>query len=159
MEAFINRLLAIQFSGPLRYAMATLLIGAVTGARLLLAGNLNGYPYLLYFPVVILCGLLLERGTGFYATILCAFLAVFLFVEPRYQLVLSTTNDTVALMLFLMASLVISTITEATRLGAERLKTSRDETRTALKERDLLLHELAHRVKNDFQAASYLLRI
>jgi two-component sensor histidine kinase len=159
MEAFINRLLAVQLPGPLRYALATLLIGAASGAHHLLAGTLNGYPYLLYFPVVILCGLVLERGTGFYATFVCAFLAVFLFVEPRYQLALATSDDTVALMLFLVTGFAMSGILEATRLGAERLKTSHDETQKALAERHLLLRELAHRVKNDFQAASYLLQI
>src|SRR3954469_17525387 len=40
-----------------------------------------------------------------------------------------------------------------------RLKTSRDEAYKILEERDLLLRELVHRVKNDFQAASHLLWI
>jgi two-component system, sensor histidine kinase PdtaS len=44
-------------------------------------------------------------------------------------------------------------------LGAGRLKTSRDEAYKILEERDLLLRELVHRVKNDFQAASHLLQI
>jgi two-component sensor histidine kinase len=159
MENFINGLLAIQFPGPVRYALATLFVGVATGARLLLGDTLNGYPYLLYFPVVILCSLVLEHGTGFYATFLSAFLSIFLFVEPRYQLALASTGDTVALILFIVTNLVISGIIEATHLGIKQLKASRDETRKVLEERDLLLRELNHRVKNNFQAASYLLRI
>jgi hypothetical protein len=43
MDAFINALLAIRFPTPLRYALTTLLVAAVTGLRLLLAGTLEGY--------------------------------------------------------------------------------------------------------------------
>jgi two-component system, sensor histidine kinase PdtaS len=159
MEAFVTKLLALRLSLPVRYGLATLLIGAVTGIRLLLADFLEGYPYLLYFPVVIICGLVLEHGTSLYATFLCGFLAVFLFVEPHHQLGLGTTGDTVALMLFLVTAFAMSSIIEVMRLGAGRLKTSRDEAYKILEERDLLLRELVHRVKNDFQAASHLLRI
>jgi len=53
----------------------------------------------------------------------------------------------------------MSSIIEVMRLGAGRLKTSRDEAYKILEERDLLLRELVHRVKNDFQAASHLLQI
>src|SRR3954449_7301357 len=86
MEAFVTKLLALRLSLPVRYGLATLLIGAVTGIRLLLADFLASYPYLLYFPVVIICALVLEHGTSLYATFLCGFLAVFMFVEPRHQL-------------------------------------------------------------------------
>src|SRR4051794_12744701 len=93
MEAFVTKLLALRLSLPVRYGLATLLIGVVTGIRLLLADFLAGYPYLLYFPVVIICALVLEHGTSLYATFLCGFLAVFLFVEPRHQLGLGTTGS------------------------------------------------------------------
>ena len=46
MEAFVTKLLALRLSLPVRYGLATLLIGAVTGIRLLLANFLEGYPYL-----------------------------------------------------------------------------------------------------------------
>ena len=127
MEAFVTKLLALRFPGPVRYGLATLLIGAVTGIRLLLADSLAGSPYLLYFPTIIICGLVLEHGTSLYATFLCSFLAVFLFVEPRYQLVLGTTDDTVTLMLFVVTALAIGSLIEVMRLGADRLKTSRDD--------------------------------
>ena len=159
MEAFVNRFLAIRLSGPQRYALATLLVGTVTGVRLLLADTLMGYPYLLYFPLVILCGLVFDYGTSLYITFVSAFLAIFLFVEPRYQLALATSSDTVALVLFLVSALAVSAIIEVLRLASERLQTAHVETRQALAERDLLLRELSHRVQNDFQAISNLLQI
>lgn len=159
MESLLDRLLALRFSWPLRYLLATLLIAAATGLRLLTSGTLKEYPYLLYYPVVIICGVILDFGTSVYATFVCAVLAVYLFVPPPYSLVLFSTDDTVALFLFIVSSLMISVVIEVLRLGSERLKASRDETRKALHERNLLLKELSHRTRNDFEIANSLLRM
>jgi two-component sensor histidine kinase len=74
-------------------------------------------------------------------------------------LALATSSDTVALVLFLVSALAVSAIIEVLRLEAGRLKAAHGETRKALAERDLLLRELSHRAKNDFQAISNLLQI
>ncbi len=159
MEAFLHRLLAIRMPVTLRYALATLLVAVVTAARVLLGGTLQGYPYLLYFPVVIVCALVLECGTGLYATVLSALVVAFLFVGQPYDLALESTEDTVGFLLFLTSGLAVTGLGEALRLGAGQLQAAHDETRRALAERDLLLRELAHRVRNDFQAVGMLLHV
>jgi transketolase N-terminal domain/subunit len=109
-----------------------------------------GYVFILYYPVVTLAALLLDRGAGFYATILSAFLTVLLFIEPRFSLIIPTQADAVALFIFLACSVVITLVAEAFRLLLERLDAME-------REKDLLFRELAHRTRNNLQIVMSML--
>ena len=87
MEQFrvwIRRLSA--YSIITRYVFCTAIVGIVTVVQLIANLLPAGYVFILYYPVVTLAALLLDRGAGFYATILSAFLVVLLFIEPRFTL-------------------------------------------------------------------------
>lgn len=163
---FFQRLLEIRLSWWQRYLAATALIGLATLLRLQLWGLVRGFPYLVYIPFIIVCGLMLNSGTAIYALILSAIAAVFFFVEPRNSLDVLNTVDLFGLVLFLVVGLAIAIITENMRRLVEQLKetlatvasTNRELERT-VRERDVLLNELEHRTKNDFQIAASLLRL
>jgi len=57
-----------------RYALGTAIVGIVTVAQLIATPLSGGHVFILYYPAVTLSALLLDRGTGFYAAILSAFL-------------------------------------------------------------------------------------
>ena len=128
MEQFrtwIRRLSA--YSIITRYVIGTAVVGIVTVVQLIATPLPGGYVFILYYPAVTLSALLLDRGTGFYATILSAFLVVLLFIEPRFSLIIPTHADALALFIFLACSVVITLVAESFRLLLERLDTMERE--------------------------------
>ena len=75
----------------------TAIVGIVTVVQLIATPLPGGYVFILYYPAVTLCALLLDRGTGFYAAILSAFLTVLLFIEPRFTLTIPAQADVIGL--------------------------------------------------------------
>ena len=98
-----------------RYIFATASVGVATVAQFIATPLPGGYAFILYYPAVTLSALLLDRGTGFYAAILSAFLVVLLFIEPRFSLTIPTPADAIALFIFLACSVVITLVAETFR--------------------------------------------
>ena len=117
-RAWFRRLSA--YGVPTRYVLVTAIVGIVTVVQLILTPLPGGYVFILYYPAVTLCALLLDRGTGFYAAILSAFLVVLLFIEPRFTLIIPTQADVIALFIFLACFVVISGTAET--LGVRQLR-------------------------------------
>jgi two-component sensor histidine kinase len=133
-----------------RYIFATASVGIVTAVQLIATPLPGGYVFILYYPVVTLSALLLDRGAGFYTAILSAFLAVLLFIEPRFSLIIPSQADALALFIFLACSVGITLVAESFRLLLERLDTME-------REKDLLFRELAHRTRNNLQIVMSML--
>ena len=147
-RAWMRRLSAYGIAK--RYILGTAIVGIVTVVQLIAAPLPGGYVFILYYPAVTLSALLLDRGTGFYAAILSAFLVVLLFIEPRFSLIIPTQADAVALFIFLGCSVVITLMAETFRLLLERLDAME-------REKDLLFRELAHRTRNNLQIVMSML--
>jgi two-component sensor histidine kinase len=133
-----------------RYILGTATVGIVTVVQLIATPLPGGYVFILYYPAVTLSALLLDRGTGFYATILSAFLTVLLFIEPRFTLTIPAQADAIALFIFLACSVVITLVAESFRLLLEQLDAME-------REKDLLFRELAHRTRNNLQIVMSML--
>jgi two-component sensor histidine kinase len=133
-----------------RYALGTAIVGIVTVVQLIATPLPGGYVFILYYPAVTLSALLLDRGTGFYATILSAFLTVLLFIEPRFTLTIPAQADAIALFIFLACSVVITLVAESFRVLLERLDAME-------RQKDLLFRELAHRTRNNLQIVMSML--
>jgi two-component sensor histidine kinase len=147
-RAWIQRLSA--YSVITRYVFCTAIVGIVTVVQLIANLLPAGYVFIMYYPVVTLAALLLDRGAGFYATILSAFLTVLLFIEPRFTLTIPAQADTIALFIFLACSVVITLVAESFKLLLERLDALE-------REKDLLFRELAHRTRNNLQIVMSML--
>ena len=102
LRAWIRRLSA--YSVTTRYVFCTVLVGIVTVVQLIANLLPVGYVFILYYPVVTLAALLLDRGAGFYATILSAFLTVLLFIEPRFSLTIPAQSEEVSVFLTIRSS-------------------------------------------------------
>ena len=147
-RAWMRRLSAYGIAK--RYILGTATVGIVTVVQLIATPLPGGYVFILYYPAVTLSALLLDRGAGFYAAILSAFLTVLLFIEPRFSLTIPAQADAVALFIFLACSVVITLVAESFRLLLERLDTME-------REKDLLFRELAHRTRNNLQIVMSML--
>ncbi len=147
IENLVVRLLPNRGHGTaVRYGTSALIILSATGLRYALEGPLQHFPLLLFIPAVFLCALLFDRGSGFFATILSAAIAAYLFIEPRFTLNVGM-QAWLALAIFVLIGFTMSAVTELLRKTITKL----NESEAA---KALLLEELAHRTKNDLSIIS-----
>ena len=139
-----------QASAITRYAVAALIVVAATAFRLALAKMLPGSPFILYFPCVFFAAYLFGWGAGVFATVLSAVLALYLFVPQS----LTDIEVVVTLALFVAGGLVITALVEALHAATSRLRRALRDVTEAGHQKDLLLQELNHRVKNSLQLIS-----
>jgi two-component system, sensor histidine kinase PdtaS len=162
-----------HFPAWARYAITTLVVLIAFGARYLLWGPLAGYPFLLFFPAVILVAILFDHGTGVYAVGLSTVLTIYFFLDPPGSLELARIDDLIAVIIFALSGTATAVIIESLhrayhdlRAAHDGLKRAHDELQRSHKavaasehEKDVLLQELAHRVKNDMATLISLLQL
>ncbi|MBY0561780.1 MAG: DUF4118 domain-containing protein [Hyphomicrobium sp.] len=117
------------------------------------------YPFLAYFPIIFIAGAFLDRGNGFFATVLSALAVSYFFMEPRYWVEAVDRSDQAALALFVVIGFAISAVVEALHSGLVSLADEHARVSEAVRDRDVLLHELAHRTRNDFANVITLLNL
>lgn len=132
--------------GTVRYAASGLVVCVAAGLHYALGETLRHFPLLLFYPAVFLCSLLFDRGSGFFATILSALVAAYLFIEPTFSFAIDL-QSTIALVIFISIGFSMAAVTEALRKTIARL----DQSERA---KELLFDELAHRTKNDLMIIS-----
>jgi two-component system, sensor histidine kinase PdtaS len=156
-----------------RYALTTLIVLVAFGMRYFLWHSLTGYPYLLFFPAVILVATLFDHGTGIYAVALSVLLAIYFFADPVGSFTLSNSDDVVATIVFLITGVATAILIEALhrafhdlweshrelKQAHEELARAHTEVAASEHEKDLLLDELTHRIKNDLTVVISLIQL
>lgn len=144
----------------LRYAMTALLVALTVGLQLVW-GTTTGdrYPFLTFIPVVFVCGILFDRGNGFFATVLSALACSYFFINPHPSPDTGASGDTGGFILFVIIGFAISSVVEALHSGLVALAAEREGAQISVRDRDLLLNELAHRTRNDFANVVTLLNL
>lgn len=158
-----------------RYAATTVFVAVAVGARypLIEAVAPNSYPFLLYFPAIILAAALFDRGSGIFAVFLSALCADYVSIAPIGSLAIEHSRDAIALALFGASGLATAALIEAfhrahhdlsvshLRLQAahEELTKAHERARSSEEQKDLLMQELAHRTKNDLMMVSALVQM
>ncbi|HLG87707.1 MAG TPA: sensor histidine kinase [Alphaproteobacteria bacterium] len=128
-----------------RYLAASLLVALVASAVRFLEGQGIDAPYLLLLAVL-LCSAVLER-CGLYAALLSSLVAYAFLAEKR-----ESAAAVVSLLLFLFVAATTAVVIEIlARRAAQAAKAER--------RKDLLLREALHRIKNNLQTITSLLRI
>ena len=121
-----------------RYGATTLLVLLAFGLRLGVGESTGPYGFILFILPIVASALLFDRGTGFFATALSAALVSYLLpwaTNPHLHVA--------ALVSFLFVSGCLVFI-------AERLHAALAAAHKAERDKDLLLQEMTHRVKNKF---------
>jgi two-component sensor histidine kinase len=131
----------------IRYGVTALLIAAVFVIRAG-SGDLTGpYGFVLFVIPVLVAAVVFDRGSGFLATVLTMLLLA--------GLVDWSDNPWVhaaAFVVFLFVGFFVSFVGESLRKAAEHAV-------RAEREKDLLLRELHHRIKNTFATVQAVLRL
>ena len=117
------------------------------------------YPFLVFIPVILGSGALLDRGNGFLATGLSTGLVDYYNLPPLYSMAVASGQDQAALALFFFIGVFISLVVEALHVGLVDLAIEHEKARAAVEDRELLLDELAHRTRNDFANVVTLLNL
>ena len=132
------------------YLGTSLIVGAALVLRLALGSYLENFTVLLFFPAILISSLLFNHGSGLFATALSALLVAYFLLSPSGSLQVGA--NLVPFLLFIVIGLAMATAIEALRHALGQIA-------AAEREKDLLLHELAHRTKNDFMTIASILRL
>ncbi|WP_052699508.1 sensor histidine kinase [Hyphomicrobium sp. 99] len=144
----------------LRYVVTIALVGLVVWIQLTWGEDAgNRYPFLAFIPVIFVAGAFLDRGNGFFATVLSALAVSYYFLYPRYWIAVLNPSDQIALALFVVIGFAISSVVEALHVGLVSFAIEHERATAAVRDRDVLLNELSHRTRNDFANVVTLLNL
>ncbi|UZK68629.1 DUF4118 domain-containing protein [Sphingomonas sp. S1-29] len=143
----------------LAVASTTLLIAVAFVLRLIADPVLPpGFPFVTFFPAVILASALFGSRMGVLASVVCGLLAWYCFIGDRYSFDLGWSG--IVAMAFYTA--VVTTdvaIIHWMQRANRKLAHERELSRTLAGTRQLLFHELQHRVSNNLQVAAGLISL
>jgi len=118
----------------------------------------SGYPYIVFFPAVILSTFFFGMGPGIVAALLCGVLAWYFFIPPVF-----TVKLTVAVIFPLVFYAFVVTIDilliEWMQRANRQLAVERERSRLLADRGELLFRELQHRVSNNLQVVGGLLAL
>jgi two-component system, sensor histidine kinase PdtaS len=142
-----------------RYGAATLTVAAVLLLGLWMNPLLSGFPFLLFFLAILVNAALFGRAAGAYSVLLSAAIAVFfVFVTPASAPFNAPARAT-EIILFMIAALAASAALASLRSSLHDLAQANERLAAAEREKDLLLRETGHRVKNDLASLMALVRL
>lgn len=146
--------------GPaLRYGMAVALF--VIGLVIRMAFNVlfpPGYPFLTFFPAVIVATFLAGRGAGILCAILSGLGAWFFFIPPQWSFALD--GQVATAMIFYSGVVTVDILLIDGLLKRQRqLEESQVRMREMADYQSLLFKELQHRVANNLASVASMLRL
>ena len=139
-------------NGLQRYAVSAGAVALATVFRWLVDGWVGpNVPFITFFPVVAIVGVIAGLGPAVVTTICGGLLANFLFIQPRYSLMPDAPQDWVGLALFFVMCALIILLTEQIRRGREGQTRALEETN---RQKDEFISVLAHELRNPLAAIS-----
>ncbi|MFL9842372.1 DUF4118 domain-containing protein [Sphingomonas sp. ST-64] len=139
--------------------MALLLAGFAWWARWALDPAFpQGFPYLTFFPAVILTAFLFGRGPGIFSAVLCGVLAWYSFVPPVHSFSV-TRGTSITLAFYLGVVTVDILLIDWMQRGNEQLMRERERSEQLVAHSQLLFSELQHRVSNNLQMVGAVLSL
>lgn len=167
MERLFGTLLPLR-GWPIwaRYVATALIVSAGLGVRLLVDAAPNEHPFVFFIPPIIVTAVFFDRGNGVFAAVLSTLLAVYFFVEPVSRFAVANPQDLIATVVFLCVAIAMAVLIEGlhtayaeTHRAHSELGDLHKRLQNAVRERDVLLSELSHRVKNDMAILSATLHL
>ena len=142
-----------------RYGLAV----GLAGFAVLLRFGLNavfppGFPYVTFFPAIVVAVYLGGRGPGIVCAALSGVVAWYFFIPPFMGFSVDLTV-LVALAFYAFVVAVDIFFIDGMRTALDQLEGERERYRALAESRDLLYRELHHRVSNNLQVAGALLRL
>lgn len=141
------------------YALAVCATGAAFGVRLALNSWFPpGFPYLTFFPAIVLTAYFAGRGPGILCAALSGLCAWYFFIPP-YDSFHVDFATTVAISFYVFVAAVDIFFIDGMRKAMRHLSREREAQAELARSRDLLYREMHHRVSNNLQMVGALLRL
>lgn len=118
----------------------------------------GGFPYLTFFPAVILSSALFGVRPGVVAGIVSGLLSWYFFIEPRYSFGIGPGTP-MALIFYVLVIATDILIIHWMQAANAKLARERELSRVLARTREMLFHELQHRVSNNLQVAAGLISL
>jgi PAS domain S-box-containing protein len=118
-------------SGWARYPLTAAVVLLAFALRYVLSDPLEGYAFLHFYPAILFCAFVFDRGSGFLATVLSALLADYFFLDPVYAFSIAAPANVLALLVFVLVGFVIVASIESLWLTIDRLQSAEEMFREA----------------------------
>lgn len=141
------------------YALGLVLILLALGLRLALEGTIPaGFPFLVFFPPVIVTTFIAGLGPGVLAAVLGGLAAAWFFIPPERSFELEP-GGAVALVFYMVVVVVDIALIQVMCGALHRLDEERRRSAELGRQAHVMFAELQHRVSNNLQLISSLLQI
>ena len=117
-----------------------------------------GFPYVTFFPAVIVTSFLFGGRLGVVSAVLCGLLAWYFFIPPTYSFEM-THGTAFALAFYVFVVATDLALVHWMQAANRQLARERELSRSLADTRELLFRELQHRVSNNLQVAAGLLNM
>ena len=143
----------------LAYGGTILLCAISTGIRLLASAHLLvGYPFIAFFPTVMLSTFLFGVRPGILAGLICGIVAWYCFLPPVFAVKMTTSIIFALAFYAAVVAINIMLIHSLQRINGGLVE-ERERNRQLAERGELLFRELQHRVSNNLQVVSGLLAL
>lgn len=135
-------------------------ISVVGWAVRLLVGDImpTGYPFVSFFPAVIVTAFLFGAGPGSLAAVLCGIMAWYCFIPPDFTVKMSG-GIAFAMMFYALVVTIDILLIDWMQRANRRLSIERERSRQLAERGEILFRELQHRVSNNLQMVGGLLAL
>lgn len=166
LSRFTERLPLLSDRPAVHYAATVALCLLALWLRWALDGAFPpGYPFLTFFPAVILSSFLFGPRPGTLAALICGVFAWYVFIPPRWSF--AVDSGTITAMLFYTGVVVVDiALVHLMQSANARLRHAREEVRALAEDRrqlaeraELLFQEMQHRVGNNLQMVGAVLSL
>ena len=149
----------MQVSVALRWVLTGLAFVVAFAIRYRLEGSLPpGFPFLTFFPAIILCSYFLGTRSGIAMAVAGFFSAWYFFIPPFAGFHLTGAGIIALLFYVFIAATEIALVTLAQR-ALRALEAERQANALLAEQRRLMFHELQHRVSNNLATVSGLMKL
>ncbi|WP_137112120.1 sensor histidine kinase [Rhodobacter sp. SY28-1] len=143
----------------LRWVLAVLAFAVALVIRYELEGILPpGFPYLTFFPAILISAYFLGPAQGIFVAIASGAAAWYFFIPPLNSFAFSGATA-VALAFYVFVAAVEIGLTTLAQGARRALSIEREEKEMLAEQRQLMFHELQHRVSNNLATVSGLLKL
>ena len=155
----ISRWEPYSLPGATRWGLAVLALGLALLTRYELEGSLPpGFPYLTFFPAILVSAYFLGTGPGVAVAVASGLAAWYFFIPPFNSFEL-TGATVVALIFYVFVAATEIGLTSLAQHARRALSAERESKELQAEQRQLMFHELQHRVSNNLATVSGLLKL
>lgn len=141
------------------YAAAVVACGLGLGLRSLVGGVLgHAYPFITFFPLVVMTAFLFGWAPAIFAGVLSWLTVRYFIILPIHSLEM-TPRAAVSAVLYGLIVVIQIAIIHAFQLATRELREQREMSRLRSERREVMFHELQHRISNKLQIIASLLSL